>query len=96
MVECLDLSSINKKGAEKFVNAVLRRLTKDDLPNPESIKRKNKRYSVLYSLPVWLVKKLIDQFGEDRAEAIMQSLFVRNKASIRVTNPEKLARRYSK
>ena len=42
----------NKKGAEKFVNAVLRRLTKDDLPNPESIKRKNKRYSVLYSLPV--------------------------------------------
>lgn len=81
----------NKKGAEKFVNAILRRLSKDDLPNPESIKRKNKRYSVLYSLPVWLVKKLVDQVGEDRAKAIMQSLFIRNKASIRVTDPEKLA-----
>lgn len=42
-------------------------------------------------MPVWLVKKLIDQFGEERAVAIMQSLFVRNKASIRVTNLDKLA-----
>lgn len=81
----------NKKGAEKFVNAVLRRFTKEKLPNPETIKRKNKRYSVLYSLPVWLVKKLIDQFGEERAVAIMQSLFVRNKASIRVTKLDKLS-----
>ena len=81
----------NKKGAEKFVNAVLRRFTKEELPNPETIKRKNKRYSVLYSLPVWLVKKLIDQFGEERAVAIMQSLFVRNKASIRVTKLDKLS-----
>ena len=81
----------NKKGAEKFINAVLRRLTKEELPNPETIKRKNKRYSILYSLPVWLVKKLGDQFGEERAVAIMQSLFVRNKASIRVTKSDKLA-----
>lgn len=40
----------NKKGAEKFVNAVLRRLTKDDLPNPESIKRKTNvtQFFILY------------------------------------------------
>ena len=51
------------------------------MPDPSTIKRVNKRYSVQYSLPVWLVKKLIDQYGEDRALAIFQSLFVRNKAS---------------
>lgn len=71
----------NKKGAEKLVNAVLRKLSSQPLPDPSKIKRVNKRYSVQYSLPVWLVKKLIEQYGEERALAIFQSLFVRNKAS---------------
>lgn len=81
----------NKKGAEKLVNAILRRASKEELPDIQAIKRKNKRLSILYSTPVWLVKKLIDQYGDERAKAIMQSLFVRNKASIRVTDPAKLA-----
>ena len=76
----------NKKGAEKLVNAVLRKLSSQPLPDPSKIKRVNKRYSVQYSLPVWLVKKLIEQYGEERALAIFQSLFVRNKASVRVTD----------
>lgn len=80
----------NKKGAEKLVNAVLRRLTSETLPNIEVIKRINKRYSVKYSLPVWLVKKLIEQYGQERAEAIFESLFERNKASIRVTDASRL------
>ena len=80
----------NKKGAEKLVNAVLRKLSSQPLPDPSRIKRVNKRYSVQYSLPVWLVKKLIDQYGEDRALAIFQSLFVRNKASVRVTDASRL------
>ena len=54
------------------------------------IKRVNKRYSVQYSLPVWLVKKLIEQYREDRALAIFQSLFVRNKASVRVTDVSRM------
>ncbi|VGV56706.1 ribosomal RNA small subunit methyltransferase B [Streptococcus pyogenes] len=80
----------NKKGAEKFVNAILRQFTSHPLPDMETIKRRNKYYSVKYSLPVWLVKKLEDQFGSDRSVAIMESLFVRSKASIRVTDPLKL------
>ncbi|MGK7359688.1 hypothetical protein ACSQ9K_21990, partial [Salmonella enterica] len=52
----------------------------------ETIKRKNKRYSIQYSLPVWLVKDLIEEYGEERALAIFASLFVRSKASIRVTD----------
>ena len=76
----------NKKGAEKLINAVLRRVSSETLPEIASIKRQNKRYSVAYSMPVWLVKKLIDQYGETRALAIMESLFERNKASLRVTD----------
>lgn len=80
----------NKKGAEKLVNAVLRRASQEELPAPSSIRRKNKRLSVLYSTPVWLVKKLSEQYGDERAETILASLFVRNKASIRVIDPDKL------
>lgn len=81
----------NKKGAEKLVNAVLRKLSNDSMPNIDEIKRVNKRYSIKYSLPVWLVKKLIDQYGKERAVRIFESLFVRNKASVRVANPAKLS-----
>lgn len=78
-------------GTDKLVNAVLRRLTQTaDLPNPDSIKRVNKRYSVKYSLPIWLVRKMIDQFGEERALKIFASLLERNKASVRVSHPDQL------
>lgn len=80
----------NKRGAEKFVNALLRQLTNHPLPDPTSIKRKNKRYSVLYSMPTWLVIKLIDQFGEDRALKMMESLYLPSKSSVRVTHLEKM------
>lgn len=76
----------NKKGAEKFVNAVLRRFISSEKPEISQIKRKNKRLSIQYSTPVWLVTKLIDQFGEDRAVSILESLFMRSKASVRVTD----------
>lgn len=78
----------NKRGAEKFVNAILRQLTDGDLPSFDSIKRKSKRLSVTYSLPTWLVTKLIEQFGDERALAIMESLSLHSKASVRVVNPQ--------
>ncbi len=74
------------RGADKYVNAILRKLSQTSLPNPAAIKRKNKRLSVCYSVPVWLVKTLIAEYGEERAEAIMASLHIRNKASVRVTD----------
>ncbi|TWT14671.1 16S rRNA (cytosine(967)-C(5))-methyltransferase RsmB [Streptococcus sp. sy010] len=80
------------QGADKLINAVLRRMSQEELPNPKAIKRVNKRYSIVYSLPVWLVSKLIEQFGQIRAEAIFESLLLRSKASVRVTNPTNLAR----
>lgn len=78
------------QGAEKLVNAVLRKLSRDPLPDPATIKRLNKRYAIQYALPVWLVKKLIDQYGEERAKQLFESLLIRNKASIRVIKAEEL------
>ena len=84
--EAVELSKARKKGSEKFVNAVLRRLLRDGVADIASIKRKNKRYSIQYSLPVWLVKVIIEEYGEKRALAIFESLFLRNKASVRVAD----------
>lgn len=84
--EAVQLAKSRKRGSEKFVNAILRRAAAEGAPDPATIKRKNKRYSIQYSLPVWLVKALIEEYGQERAEAIFASLFERSKASIRVTD----------
>lgn len=82
--EAVQISKRRKEGSEKFLNAILRKLLREGLPDIDTIKRKNKRYSVQYSLPVWLVKELIEEYGEERARAIFESLYQRNKSSIRV------------
>ena len=82
--EAVQIAKRRKEGSEKFVNAILRKLLREGLPDIDTIKRKNKRYSVQYSLPVWLVKELIEEYGEERARAIFESLYQRNKSSIRV------------
>lgn len=84
--EAVELAKARKKGSEKLVNAVLRRILREGWPDIDSIKRKNKRDSIAYSLPVWLVSKLKEEYGEERAQAIFENLLVRNKASIRVVD----------
>lgn len=84
--EAVELAKLRKKGSEKLVNAVLRRILREGWPDIARIKRKNKRDSIAYSLPVWLVSKLKEEYGEERAQAIFKSLLVRNKASIRVAD----------
>ncbi len=79
-----------KPGTDKFVNAILS--LQDSLPKPADIKRKNKRLSVQYSVPVWLVQTLIAEYGDERAEKIFQSLHDRNKASVRVTDSQQVER----
>lgn len=84
------------RGTDRFVNAVLRSILSKPLPDITAIKRKNKRLSIQYSVPVWLVSSLIEEYGQKRTEAILSSLFIRNKASVRVTdiaNIESLAAR---
>ena len=84
--EAVELAKKRKKHSEKLVNAVLRHILREGVADVSTIKRKNKRYSIQYSLPVWLVKDLIEEYGEERAVKIFESLYVRNKASVRVTD----------
>ncbi|NMD48898.1 16S rRNA (cytosine(967)-C(5))-methyltransferase RsmB [Streptococcus ursoris] len=88
--DAVTIAKKKHKGAAKLVNAVLRQFLRQESPDIKAIKRKNKGYSVEYSLPVWLVKKIINEFGEDKAVAIFKSLLIRSKASIRVVNPAEL------
>ncbi|WP_170242893.1 16S rRNA (cytosine(967)-C(5))-methyltransferase RsmB [Streptococcus suis] len=83
--EAVELAK-RSKGTDKFVNAILRKISQAALPDPASIKRKNKRLSVQYSVPVWLVQTLVAEYGDERAEKIFASLHQRNKASVRVTD----------
>ena len=70
--EAVELAKQRKKGSEKYVNALLRKMLREELPSIDQIKRINKRLSIRYSLPVWLVKKLMDEYGEQRAIAILR------------------------
>lgn len=84
--EAVEIAKKRKPHSEKLVNAVLRRILREGVADVTTIKRKNKRYSIQYSLPVWLVKDLMEEYGEERAVKIFESLYVRNKASVRVTD----------
>ena len=44
--EAVQIAKRRKEGSEKFVNAILRKLLREGLPAVDTIKRKNKRYSV--------------------------------------------------
>ncbi len=59
--------SIGKRELASFVNAVLKRATKEKIPLPE---KKEERLSVLSSTPLWIVKKILRQYKEN-AEKIL-------------------------
>ena len=59
---------LGKGGNAGFVNAVLRRFYTTEIPLPED---KFDRASVEYSMPLFAVKKLFDEYGEDTARAIL-------------------------
>ena len=75
-----------KPAAANYVNAILRRILREGLADPTTIRRKNKRLSILYSMPVWLIKTLTEEFGLDRAEAIAKASLDKNKLSLRVVD----------
>lgn len=61
------------KGERSFVNFVMREADRrrDSLPLPDRNKNLSKYLSVAYSFPLWIVKRFISVFGEDRAEKIL-------------------------
>ncbi len=75
--ESVKLLEIKKVSALKgFVNAILRNAIRkmDDIPYPSKKKDEVKYYSVWYSCPEWIVKYLLENYGEE-TEKILQSFF---------------------
>ena len=59
---------LGKSANAGFVNATLRKFSATEIPLPED---KTANLSVRYSYPEFAVKKLIEDYGEEKAESIM-------------------------
>lgn len=68
-----------------FVNGVLRTLIrkKECLPLPDRNKDPKDYFSVRYSMPLWLVEFLIDQYGEEKTEIMLASFLTARPTTVR-------------
>ncbi len=79
------------RGVVGLVNGVLRNIPRKGVLDPQTIEPLNKRLSIQYSLPIWLVDEFIQELGEAEAEKLVGSLVERPKLSLRV-NLKKISR----
>lgn len=66
-----------KRGGQQTgntVNAILRRVTTEDLPDLTAIKDEVKRLSIQYSMPQWIVKHWKTHYGIETTEAILKAM----------------------
>lgn len=77
---------LGKGGMSGFVNAFLRKFISSEIPLP---KNTAEMLSVKYSYPLFMVKTLIDDYGVNRAEAIMSSHYPDNTLCFYNTDGEK-------
>ena len=84
--------------AQGYVNGLLRSVSREK-ENIEYPKQSLERLSIIYSCPQWLTAKLIEQYGEETCEQILESSHKKQPVSIRVntlkTTREKLLKRLS-
>ena len=71
-------------GIRRFVTGVLHAILRKRLTDPKQITDANKRLSVSASLPLWLFKSLVNQYGRKSAEAIGQAVNEPAHVSLRV------------
>lgn len=67
-----------------FVNAILRKVDKTDYEELKNIKDENERISKMYSMPEWIVEKLVNQYGVPKTEEICINSNLRPTITIRV------------
>lgn len=80
-----------------FVNAILRKIEKEDLNELNSIQNDIERISKVSSIAEWIVEKLITELGKEKAEEVCINSNLRPKMSVRIntlkTNKEELVKR---
>ncbi len=89
----------NLKG---FVNGLLRNISRnlDHIQYPSREKEPVQWLSVVYSMPEWIVRKWIEQYGEKKTEEILQAFLEERPTSIRCSSskitPQELKDRLEK
>ena len=87
---CSEAVNLAKKrgfrGLSGFVNGVLRTLIreKEHLPLPDREKDRACYLSVRYSMPLWLVHLLTEQYGEEKTEQVLSAFLTAGPTTIRV------------
>lgn len=69
-----------------FVNAILRRVEKEDYEKLKQVPSEEERFSKVCSFPLWMVRKLIQQYGIEEAKRIMQVSNERPKLTLRINS----------
>ncbi len=72
------------KSSSNFVNAILRKIEKSDYEEFSRIENSCERLSKMYSMPEWIVEKLLDENEVKEVEEICKSSNLRPKISIRI------------
>lgn len=92
--ESVNLCKKYANRSTSFVNAILRKIEKEDLLKLEQIENEEERISKTTSMPIWLVRALAEQLGIKKTEEICKNSNKRPEICIRVntlkTTKEKL------
>lgn len=101
--ECVNLAKrYGHKSSSNFVNAVLRRVSKEDFKEFFNIENDKERISKTTSMPMWIVEELCEQLKYDyeKVNEICVNSNIRPRISIRVnglkTNRDELAEKLKK
>ena len=72
------------KSSANFVNAILRKVTKQDYDDFSLINDDVERISKLYSMPVWIIKELLKNNSIEEVQNICKSLNLKPNITIRI------------
>ncbi|CAH1854265.1 16S rRNA (cytosine(967)-C(5))-methyltransferase RsmB [Convivina intestini] len=85
--ESIEVAKImGHQGTAKYVTAILHKIDRQGLPDIQTIDDLTERLVVEYSVPRWLVENLISQVGQSKTLAILKSINLAPKQSIRVNS----------
>lgn len=85
--EAVKLAGKRSFGSLKgFVNGVLRNIArnKGQIVYPDREKDPVSYFSVVYSMPLWIVEMFISRFGEERAEQVLKALLSERPLTVRL------------
>lgn len=69
-----------------LVNAILRKISKEDYEEINNITNSITKVSLKYSMPEWMVKKFFSEYGESKAKEICKNLKLRPNMSVRLNS----------